>query len=52
MPTAAFSCGTTTGSGIASPAWAPREKASMIGAKSVPALARSQSMPRAFSTTR
>ena len=26
MPTAAFSCGTTTGSGIASPAWAPREK--------------------------
>ena len=52
MPTAAFSCGTTTGSGMARPALPPRTSASMIGAKSVPALANSQSMPRALSKAR
>jgi hypothetical protein len=38
MATAAFSCGTTMGRGIAVPIACPRAIASIIGGKSVPGL--------------
>jgi len=40
IATAAFSCGTVIGFGVCLPCSAKRAKASMIGAKSVPALAK------------
>ena len=52
MPTAIVSWAIGTAVGIAIPALRPRTNASMMGAKSVPALANSQSMPRLFSRAR
>src|SRR5215510_9764800 len=45
MPTARFSCGTSTGRGSSAPLSLARAKPSMIGGKSVPGLAKKWSMP-------
>src|SRR5262245_17193982 len=45
MPTARFSCGTSTGRGSSAPLSLARAKPSMTGGKSVPGLAKKCSMP-------
>src|SRR5436189_1778693 len=52
MLTAGTSCGTVSGRGTGCPVAARFAKASMIGAKSVPALAKKYSTPRATSSSR